>query len=648
LLLTCITLGLGAGDLFGRSPAGDAGTPEEKMGDAWVEAIHGRNAEAVAIYEAVIANPAVGPELKLQAFYRTIDRYRAMRNVEKAVETTVRMRTIVTGIPDVVRNSYIMAADTLWQLDKRLEGIAKLDEFAQAFPNQRADCALVHMRAASLYWAMGRVKDAGVEAAKAIAEDPANDKQVADGLWFVQEGQWQGADVEKCAQAIKQLMDPKYFSFRNRDEQRNTYYRYADCLGRLKRNAELQAFCVEMAGRGDDQRLRQDMVMRIVGSLIEQKRLDEALAQCERVFTENPGCPDYWNQAQQTIVNILRSQNRAAEALQAERILFDVTGDAAGVAGHCNFIAGMLRDLDKNVTRANAFIDFQNYGPWGKDGKPGGPAVLSNPLAGVGYPSYGAREQAFAKAQAGGDDVAYARQRALMCMYTGHPDQAMKYYADALRRSLPANFKDIANEMIALGVRGVQGHCCDLDRFYAFVRYGPAGPDGKLGTADDIKDPFAQLGVAPRVPAPDGGLPAMAPEQQKVLVELASNFEAMARFEREDAGLRNEVLEDLARVHVALCDWGAKGQAEFFLGLMMGEGGEQVQMEACECAQAAARGGELHLGGVCAFWQGIDAKVAAGSARKLGAAAQSRAQFDATLKFFEKPPALKPTLQPLK
>jgi tetratricopeptide (TPR) repeat protein len=645
LLACALAMALGVGGLFAASPADDARTPEDKMAYAWNEAIRGRNAEAIAAYEAVAANPAVGPELKLQALYRTFECYRTMRNVDKAVETAARMRTAAPGIPDVARNSYILAADVLWQFEKRQEAIAKLDEFAQAFANQRADCAFMHMRAAGWYMAIAKAKDAAQEAAKAIAEDPANDKQVAQALWWVQEGQWQANDLDKCALTLKQLMDPKYMSTRNRDEQRNTYYRYADCLVRLKRDAELQALYSDAAKMGDDQHFRQEMLMRSVGLLVEQKRLDEALAQCERIFVENPDCPDYWYQAQQTIVDILRRQNRLAEALQAQRIVFDVTGDAPGVAAHCNLIAEMLKELDKNVTRANAFIDFQMYGP---AGKPGGAGVVANPLAAVGYPSYPAREQAFARARADGDDVAFARQRALMCMYTGHPDQAVKYYADAFRRSLPPNVKDIGNEMIALGVRGVHGHCCDLDRFYAFVRYGPAGPGGKPGTADGLKDPFAELGVAPRQPAPDGGIQALPAEQQKTLLELASNLEAMVRFEREDVSFRKEALWDLARVHVALCDWGARGQAEFFEGLMFGDGNSQVQMEACECAQAAARNGDLHLAGVCAFWRGIDEKVEAGTVKKLGPAQQARGQFEATLRFFEKPPHLKPKLQPLK
>jgi hypothetical protein len=49
------------------------------------------------------------------------------------------------------------------------------------------------------------------------------------------------------------------------------------------------------------------------------------------------------------------------------------------------------------------------------------------------------------------------------------------------------------HDMILIGVRAVRGHSVGLDAFYNFVNYGPAGPDGKPGTADDLADPFAAL-----------------------------------------------------------------------------------------------------------------------------------------------------------
>jgi hypothetical protein len=48
-------------------------------------------------------------------------------------------------------------------------------------------------------------------------------------------------------------------------------------------------------------------------------------------------------------------------------------------------------------------------------------------------------------------------------------------------------------EMVVIGARAARGHAVGLDAFLHFVNYGPAGPDGKLKTADDLADPFAPL-----------------------------------------------------------------------------------------------------------------------------------------------------------
>jgi hypothetical protein len=51
----------------------------------------------------------------------------------------------------------------------------------------------------------------------------------------------------------------------------------------------------------------------------------------------------------------------------------------------------------------------------------------------------------------------------------------------------------MGQDMVLIGARAVRGHPVGLDVFFQFVNYGPAGPDGKPGTADDLADPFAPL-----------------------------------------------------------------------------------------------------------------------------------------------------------
>ena len=46
---------------------------------------------------------------------------------------------------------------------------------------------------------------------------------------------------------------------------------------------------------------------------------------------------------------------------------------------------------------------------------------------------------------------------------------------------------------IAIGLKALNGTPVGMDAFVAFQRYGPNGPDGKPGTADDLKDPLAGL-----------------------------------------------------------------------------------------------------------------------------------------------------------
>jgi hypothetical protein len=45
---------------------------------------------------------------------------------------------------------------------------------------------------------------------------------------------------------------------------------------------------------------------------------------------------------------------------------------------------------------------------------------------------------------------------------------------------------------VALGLKALRATPVGMDAFANFQRLGPAGPDGKAGTADDLKDPLAE------------------------------------------------------------------------------------------------------------------------------------------------------------
>jgi hypothetical protein len=85
------------------------------------------------------------------------------------------------------------------------------------------------------------------------------------------------------------------------------------------------------------------------------------------------------------------------------------------------------------------------------------------------------------------------RYRAFTYIYTGHPKDALRCFLDAFGRSTGGEFRDAGYDLLVHGVRPVRGYAGDFQPFVDYVSFGPAGEDGKPGTADDLKDPFAPL-----------------------------------------------------------------------------------------------------------------------------------------------------------
>ena len=227
---------------------------------------------------------------------------------------------------------------------------------------------------------------------------------------------------------------------------------------------------------------------------LDGKHYDQAIAILERVFTTYPDRMDYWSHAQQGIVDAHRAAGRFPQAIAAARILLDAARDRGNVLNNTRLIAELFRAIDNHLGRANQMINFQRFGPLGEDGKRGTPDDLKDPLVGIRYPDCSARDKAFAKArQEAGDDAKAAQFRAVSYTFTGHPKEALRHYLDAFARARGTDYRTIGQEMVAVGARAVRGHPVGLEAFADFVNHGPDSPDGKPGTPDDLKDPFAPL-----------------------------------------------------------------------------------------------------------------------------------------------------------
>jgi len=360
-----------------------------------------------------------------------------------------------------------------------------------------------------------------------------------------------------------------------------------------------------------DMRAKQEAAMQKANASAAANRLDEALLAYEQVFVESCEISDRWMEAQTRIVEILQKLNRDQEALAAARIGLDAGADAAQIQAWTKVIMELMRKIDKNVIRANQFLAYQQLGPAGKDQVTGTPDDLQNPLAAVPYPVYPAREQAFAGARAAaGDSAGASRHRAMTYVFTGKPAEALKYFADGFRRCAAHEMGPMASDLVAIGVRGVRGHPADLDRYFTFLARGPTGPDGKLGTPDDVPDPFQAMGIV--APAPgSGGLAGIPPDQLAQIKELLPRLEEMAQSWRRPED-RKEAIAAITRSHEALCDWGAPGVKEWYIGQVL-ISSPDVRKILIDGALASARAGELHLAGLKQFQADV-----AGAAEKLG------------------------------
>ena len=122
--------------------------------------------------------------------------------------------------------------------------------------------------------------------------------------------------------------------------------------------------------------------------------------------------------------------------------------------------------------------------------------------------------------------------------------------------------------------------------------------------------------------------------------------------ERDDLAFRNECVVSLQRVHGTLCDWGTKGQADWYFRLLMdcpaAQSNIYSQSSLAAAGEAAARGSDLHFAGQRAFWQDVEFEVVTNGYALGDPARGVRRNHDQTLKLLEKPPSLVPKLPPMK
>ncbi|NQT86083.1 tetratricopeptide repeat protein [bacterium] len=451
-------------------------------------------AEAVALCQKALALPALTRDETLKAYDIL---YYVHRQKKRRAEAIAAMDGLLEALPDDAeagRTASSRLFQEYWEWNKFDDGLARTDAFIQRRTADKGACADAWFWKSRFHQRKKQYDDSLAAGKAAIGLEPGNDKRIADVLWHMSDVAWGANKMEEAEAALRRLFEPKYFQHRPEWDQLNAQRRYGDTLDRLKRYADACTHYLALEKQEKKADVAQDWCLRIGRALMAQEKYDEALRAFERVFTAHGAVTTQWLSAQVTLVDILQRQGKLKEALQAARIALDASPDRTQITNQVRTIADLLRRIDNHVGRANLAINYQRFGPDGEDKKPGTADDVKDPLPALGYPSYPERERAFEKTRKeAGDDSTASRLRAYTYIYTGKPKKALPHFLDALGRAQSDRFRYVGPELIIVGVRAARGYAGNLQPFVDFVNYGPAGPDGKTGTADDLKDPFIAI-----------------------------------------------------------------------------------------------------------------------------------------------------------
>lgn len=361
---------------------------------------------------------------------------------------------------------------------------------------------------------------------------------------------------------------------------------------------------------------------------------DEALGLYERVFTESRNMDDWYN-AQRGIAVAYAKKGAFPNALQAVRLCLDGAPTIRQFDEATQLAANILSAMDGNVTRGNAFLEFQATG------------TGENPMAQIPYPALPDRERHFAGIRSeAGDTPAASRLRAWTFAYSGKPNEAIAQFADAFRRaSTPQDLQTTGSDLVVVALRLQRGHASGIESEIEFLLSGPEGPDGKPGTPDDLKDPFAGFPSPP--PAGQGGLAGIPAAELEALRKIHAAASLYAGDYRMRPEMRRDALQAMQRSNDALDSWGAPGQKDWYLQQLPGAGGAGVEDSLVIGAQAAAKGRTLHFGGAVNLWKEIDGQIASNGLVASKGIERAKKQFDSLSNALRKIRARKPGFKPL-
>jgi|GEM_PF-2353933 len=221
------------------------------------------------------------------------------------------------------------------------------------------------------------------------------------------------------------------------------------------------------------------------------KFIDPSIEKLGTLIARRADCPPLCEQLQKAMVQLLLRKGDTERGLFEAKVLFDVCW-ADTMPEAVKMLTEVLKATDGSVARANAFLGFVKMGKAGPDKTLGTDDDLTNPLGEIQPPDAQARDARFSEALgAYADDWRGKLSKATLYRYWGKPEQALVElngaFAICPMEQQPIQLIVDATAQVLVQVSG------DPDmaqKFTQFQQLGPAGPDGKKGTPDDLTNPI--------------------------------------------------------------------------------------------------------------------------------------------------------------
>lgn len=201
----------------------------------------------------------------------------------------------------------------------------------------------------------------------------------------------------------------------------------------------------------------------------------------------SPWAARFPRQCLRSLAELEIEANRLGVALGIAKLHY-VMADVREMQEAMNLVARILKIADKDINRrVRPFLEYQRYGPLGRDGRPGTDDDLKDPLAEVPL-SKAAPLGKLDKLLTGAGPLEHSL-RLSVCMQHRRFDMAL---VEALAAYRAATGEKLTNEIyqVATVLKAADGHLLRANRYLMFQKLGPAGKDGKPGTADDLADPL--------------------------------------------------------------------------------------------------------------------------------------------------------------